>query len=180
MVAVTTVTVGTARTRAPLSGVPVPAPALPINGQATLGFFLPRILSRGIGVRDVSAESTAWRVPASECGSASSARNLSPRAAPGWVKISAQPLRRTSSIKRSEYSGTNELGAGHQVLRPRRPASGQQRAGTSYSPPPRWLHLSVPQLTPKVTAVPAPLRGPSLVSATSAPNQHGATREPKM
>lgn len=37
-----------------------------------------------------------------------------------------------------------------------------------------------PRRAPKVTAVPVPLRGPSPGSATSAPSQYGASREPRV
>ena len=65
--AVTIDSVGTARTRAPLSGVPVPAPALPINGQATLGFFLPTDTTAedggaGVGCRKHSPAGPSVRV----------------------------------------------------------------------------------------------------------------------
>lgn len=149
----------------------MPAPALPINGLATLGFFLPTDITAGdagAGCREDSLAGPSVRV------------RVSVKRAQFIPRDGSPPLRRTSSIKRSEYSGTNELGTGYQVLRPRHPASGQQSAGTSYSPSPRRLHRFVPQRAPKVTGVHVPLRGPSPVSATSAPNKHDATWAPRV
>lgn len=164
MVTVTLIRPGTARTRDPelqsWSPDPVPAPA-------RLDLPHPYLPRDGEGMRVQAGP---------ESGSARSARNSLPPAAPGWGSLWAaglllqqhqmlRALRRNPARHRLPDPPASALTSGQQML-----------SNISYSPlrPPL---RPVAKDSAKVRTVPVPLKGPSPGSATSAPKQHGVSGE---
>lgn len=177
MVAATIISLGTASTRDPDSCRVgwVPAPVLPRMYRVTFGSIFPTgtFTARG---GDVGAGGTSLAGPRVRVRVSEKRTQFISAGGSGWGNLSAAALllqqRQTLRV------------LWHNPVRTRLPdpqssalTSGQQRSATTAS------HLCAGRFNPvtkdcaKVRAVPIPLRGPSPGSTTSAPKQHGVSRE---